>query len=105
MWSFERGSRPYDVICIVILSFIFLTPHSAFNDRPKPTPASTPPSDPAIRQTNLDDGHLQFVVQVETEQDVNRLKASLGEAATISRTEPHYDSAGHLVGYWIWIQR
>ena len=34
LWTFERGSRPYDVICIVILAFIFLTPHSLFHDRP-----------------------------------------------------------------------
>ena len=25
LWSFERGSRAYDVICVVILASIFLT--------------------------------------------------------------------------------
>lgn len=33
-WRYERGSWQYDVICAVILAFIFLTPRSWFHDRP-----------------------------------------------------------------------
>jgi hypothetical protein len=33
-WAYERGSWQYDVICVVILAFIFLSPRSWFNDRP-----------------------------------------------------------------------
>ncbi len=33
-WSYERGSWQYDIICLVILAFIFLTPASWFHDRP-----------------------------------------------------------------------
>jgi hypothetical protein len=33
-WSYERGSWQYDVICAVILAFIFMTPTSWFHDRP-----------------------------------------------------------------------
>ncbi|MGH9325067.1 MAG: hypothetical protein ACRD2B_00040 [Terriglobia bacterium] len=33
-WSHERGSWQYDVICAIILAFIFLTPASWFHDRP-----------------------------------------------------------------------
>ena len=103
LWSFERGSRPYDVICLVILAFIFITPPTIFNDRPDFMRVTT---DQAIRQTNDDDGHPVFVVQVKTEQDaVDRLKASLGAAVTISRTEPVYDATGQLVAYSIWIER
>jgi len=103
LWTFERGSRAYDVICIVILAFIFITPPSLFNDRPDFMRVA---SDQAIRQTNDDDGRTVWVVKVKTEQDaVDRLKASLGEAVTISRTEPVYDAAGQLVAYSIWIQR
>lgn len=103
MWSFERGSRPYDVICIVILAFIFLTPASAFHDRPK---ASLRASDQAICQPSDDDGQTVCIVKVKTEQDaVDRLRASLGGAVTVSRTEPLYDGEGHLVAYSIWIQR
>jgi hypothetical protein len=33
-WAYERGSWQYDLICIAILAFIFLSPRSWFNDRP-----------------------------------------------------------------------
>ncbi len=33
-WAYERGSRPYDLIVILILAFIFLTPRTWFDDRP-----------------------------------------------------------------------
>jgi hypothetical protein len=103
LWSFERGSRPYDVICVVILAFIFITPPAVFNDRPSFMRAA---SDQSIRQTNDDNGRPVWVVQVKTEQDaVDRLKAFLGEAVKISRTEPVYDAAGELIAYSVWVQR
>src|SRR5262245_30956282 len=106
LWSFERGSRPYDVICLVILAFIFITPPTLFNDRPDFMRVT---SDQAIRQTNDDDGRPVYVVPVKTEQGavdrLKALKASLGEAVTISRTEPVYDAAGQLVAYSIWTER
>ncbi len=34
LWSYERGSWQYDLICAFILAFIFLTPASWFHDRP-----------------------------------------------------------------------
>jgi N-acetylglucosamine-6-phosphate deacetylase len=106
LWSFERGSRPYDVMCIVILAFIFLTPTAVFNDRPD---FMRVPSDAAIRETTDDDGHTVFFVQVKTEQAavdrLKALKASLGEVVTISHTEPVYDTTGALVAYSIWVER
>jgi hypothetical protein len=33
-WAYERGSKPYDLIVILILAFIFLTPRAWFDDRP-----------------------------------------------------------------------
>jgi len=33
-WSYARGGWQYDIICLVILAFIFLTPRSWFRDRP-----------------------------------------------------------------------
>ena len=33
VWSYDRGTIPYDVICVLILAFIFLTPRSCFERR------------------------------------------------------------------------
>jgi hypothetical protein len=30
VWSYERGTIPYDIICALILLFIFLVPRSCF---------------------------------------------------------------------------
>jgi hypothetical protein len=34
-WSYERGSWQYDIILLVILAFIFLTPAKWFHDQPR----------------------------------------------------------------------
>jgi hypothetical protein len=104
LWSFERGSVQYDVICVVILAFIFIMPPAFFDDRPD---THTHLNDQAIRQTRDDDGKLVWTVpDVKTEQDaVERLKAALGEAVIVSRTEPVYDTEGALVAYSIWVAK
>ena len=33
-WPYQRGSWQYDIICALILAFIFLTPAAWFHDRP-----------------------------------------------------------------------
>ena len=49
-WSYERGSWQYDVIVVVILAFIFITPASWFHDRPR------------LQLTDL--RHVQGIVEV-----------------------------------------
>ncbi|HUZ47259.1 MAG TPA: hypothetical protein VMW54_11545 [Terriglobia bacterium] len=49
-WSYERGSWQYDVIVVVILAFIFLTPARWFHDRPR------------LQLTDL--RHVQGIVEV-----------------------------------------
>ena len=112
LWSFERGSRQYDIICLVILAFIFLTPASLFNDRPD---FMRIPQNQIIRQTSDDQGHTVFTVKVEhtvfsgpktTEKAaVERLKAWLGVPVTVSHAEPVYDTTGVLAAYSIWVER
>ena len=104
LWSFERGSVQYDVICVVILAFIFITPQGFFDDRPDWMRLR--PSDPIVRQAKDDDGSPVWVVKIKTRQDaVERLKASQGEALTIFRTEPVDDATGIRVAYAFWIVR
>lgn len=37
LWNHERGSWQYDVICLLIIAFIFLTPKSWFDKPDKAT--------------------------------------------------------------------
>lgn len=34
-WSYDRGSWPYDVMVVLILMFVLITPRSWFHDRPE----------------------------------------------------------------------
>jgi hypothetical protein len=103
LWSFERGSVQYDVICVVILAFIFLTPATVFHDRPE---FMRIPEGQLIRQTSDDEGHTVYTVKVNTEQAaIDRLQSLLGKPVTVARSEPVYDTTGSLVAYSIWIAR
>jgi hypothetical protein len=33
-WTFQRGTWQYDILCAIILAFIFLTPNSVFHGYP-----------------------------------------------------------------------
>lgn len=35
LWSYERGSWPYDVMVVVIVMFVLITPRSWFRDQPQ----------------------------------------------------------------------
>jgi hypothetical protein len=37
-WSYERGSWQYDVMCVLILAFIFLSPNRMFHSQDTTTP-------------------------------------------------------------------
>ena len=37
-WSYERGSWQYDVMCVLILAFIFLSPNRIFQTRASAAP-------------------------------------------------------------------
>ena len=103
LWSFERGSVQYDVICVVILAFIFLTPATVFHDRPE---FMRIPEGQLIRQTSDDEGHTVYTVKVNTEQAaIDHLQTLLGKPVTVARSEPVYDTTGSLVAYSIWIVR
>jgi len=40
-WNYERASWQWDVLCILIMVFIFMTPKAWFN-KPKPLATQTP---------------------------------------------------------------
>ena len=33
LWNYERGTWPYDIFCLLIVAFIFLTPKTWFEKR------------------------------------------------------------------------
>ena len=35
LWDYPRGSRQYDIMVVIILAFVFLTPREWFRDQPR----------------------------------------------------------------------
>ena len=111
LWSFERGSRPYDVICLVILAFIFLTPSFAFHDRPDYMRVE---KDVPVRRNVDDNGNVVYTVQVNVpmftsesvaeKTAIDRLRDAVQEKFSVSHTVPIIDSTGMIIAYSIWIE-
>jgi hypothetical protein len=40
IWNYERGTLQYDIICAIILAFIFLVPRSCFMAKRPVTPGA-----------------------------------------------------------------
>jgi hypothetical protein len=40
LWNYERGTWPYDIFCLLIVAFIFLTPKTWF-DKKEPLATQT----------------------------------------------------------------
>ena len=110
-WTYERGTWQYDIMVILILAFIFVTPRYWFHDRPVGTPAS-PPSGVVL----LQNGKTQKIYQLRAalidaktdgslEQGVRRvLRSFTGKSLEITRIEPKSDSSGQVVSYAVWVQ-
>jgi hypothetical protein len=84
-WSYDRGSWQYDVMCVLILAFIFFVPNSVFTQR-----ASSPPL--VIRRVEL--GQIE-PNNLERELSI-RLEQKYGQAAKIARIETAEDSSGEV---------
>lgn len=110
LWSFERGSKQYDIICAIILAVVFLTPPTAFNDKPD---FMRLPEGQEIRKAQDDAGNTVFTVKVEAvladetheleRAALDRLKKSLDGPFTVARMQPIYDTTGALVAYSFWV--
>ncbi len=84
-WSYDRGSWQYDVMCVVILAFIFFVPNSVFIQR-----AASPAL--VIRKVEL--GQIE-PNNLERELSI-RLEQKYGHAAKIARIETAEDISGEV---------
>ncbi|OYT72156.1 MAG: hypothetical protein CFK52_05745 [Chloracidobacterium sp. CP2_5A] len=107
LWNYERGSWQYDVLCCLIIAFIFLIPSSWLDERPASRRQA------ASRLGNI--GHPEFIRMDELGRlpPAATLQAALekaGEArlkrpARIRHFEPVNDRSGQRVaGYNVWFE-
>lgn len=105
-WGYARNTWQYDVLCALILAFIFLTPQGWFDGgsalksrfRSEPTPASEhqKPVASKIILTVADNLPAQMA-QNEIE---NRVRTLTGRTDTeVLNVEPRRDGSGKIVAY------
>jgi hypothetical protein len=105
-WDFKRGSWQYDVIVILILSFIFLTPREIFRDQPRAT--SVVRMEP---EAGSDVYFLEPEVLSDTQEAAHPQAAAgaitkkFGKSVVVNRVEPIKDSEETLRGYLAYVKR
>ena len=82
-WSYERGSLQYDLMCVLILAFIFLSPNRIFQRRASAAPTLIVPS---AEIGPVDPMNLERAIQ----DYLNRM----GHAVNVSRIEIAGDATG-----------
>ena len=111
LWSYERGTIPYDVMVTLILLFVFLSPYWInYKDRP----VEHNPHRTGVVVTP--DGQGGFIYQIEGRavdaKDDEAIRSQLlsviepiaGEV-TISNYEVVRDKSGKILAYKVWVQR
>ena len=114
IWSFDRGSFQYDVICGLVLIAIFAIPSALFNDRPD---FMRLPSAGDVRRATDDEGSVVYTVGIdgvifgrateETQrQAMNTLQAFLRseEPLKVRRVEPIHNTRDTLSAYAFWLE-
>jgi hypothetical protein len=93
-WSYDRGTWQYDLMCVLILGFVFFAPNRAFQNRPQVRAQTHPPS----VFVSVDD--LATAGSTEVEREITgQLSEKYGYEVTLSGIEPMMDGTGKLRGY------
>ena len=113
-WSYARGTLQYDILCALILIFIFATPRQFFQDW---TAISNPNQfafGEEIVNTFDQYGNPVFNISaqlVPASQDASAVKSAaltqlqktLNKQISIADIKPILDENGHTIGYSIWL--
>jgi hypothetical protein len=99
-WDFERGSWQYDIICIVILAFIFLTPRDFFRDQPKAASVLMLPPAQGTDLFWIDPHVLSGVAEKDWAAKATSLvNARFKTHKTVGNVEPIKDGEQDITGY------
>ena len=112
LWTFERGSFSWDIMCVLILAFLFLIPRHTFHDVPDFMRVS---ENGSIRTTNDKNGNIIFTAKLVTprflDSDETRaeaveiIQASVGKPVWPRDFKPIRDWTGRVVAYAVWKEK
>jgi hypothetical protein len=100
LWDFPRASWQYDVMCGLILAFIFLTPKDLFRDQPR---AANVVMLPAEQGTGLFWIAPQYLTAVPPADQVaeaaKQVNSTYRTHKVVTRVEPLRDAEQAVTGY------
>jgi hypothetical protein len=96
LWDYQRGDWQYDVMCGVILMFLFLSPRAWFRDQPRIPHASQISEGVFWMEPDL----VESVPEKERLEKLGKVLSNReGRKLTLSRIEPIVDSEKEVKGY------
>jgi len=115
LWQFERGSFQWDIMCVLILAFLFLIPRQFFRDVPEFMTVSATES---VRKTVDKNGNTIFTVKLDAPHflDSDELREATREMLQQKlekpvrllpreRMQPLRDWTGRVIAYAIWKEK
>ncbi|MBI4460736.1 MAG: hypothetical protein HY648_11855 [Acidobacteria bacterium] len=109
-WTYERGTWQYDIMVVLILVFVFLTPRHWFHDQPALPPALSGVvllrEDPAGKVYQLRASLLDLKDDRTVVRSARQLLVTLtGKPVEVTRIEPvERNSEGQIISYAVWIR-
>jgi membrane protein implicated in regulation of membrane protease activity len=102
-WTYGRSAWQYDVLCALILSFIFLTPKTRFtSELPSPTGHQNVP---AANTLLLTWPARESAVPPDTQEIERRARQLAGrEGVRVREVRPVRDEAGTVIAYQVDIE-
>ncbi|MBC7925366.1 MAG: hypothetical protein H7039_06875 [Bryobacteraceae bacterium] len=99
-WDYARASWQYDVMVVLILAFVFLTPRELFRDQPKPTHIVRLPSEQGSAIFWVEPQLLEAVPKADRSPKVeHELRSRFGQRETVTHVEPILGSEQEVLGY------
>jgi len=112
LWTFERGSFQWDILCVLILAFLFLIPRHLFHDVPEFMKVSA--TEP-VHKTVDNNGNTIFTVKLDSPHFLDTdevreatramLQHSLEKPVRVLRIQPIRDWTGRVIAYAIWKEK
>ena len=94
-WSYDRGTWQYDIMCVLILGFVFFAPNGSFRNREAAAGSQTPGQAvfiPSQELANLGSANIEREI-------AKNLSEKYGYEVTVSSIEPMLDRNGNIRGY------
>lgn len=105
LWDYPRASWQYDVMCVLILAFIFFTPRELFRDQPKAANVVMLPADQGAGLFWIAPQLLDGVPPAEQAPKATELvKARYKTRQAVTRIEPLRDAENDITGYMAYAQ-